>query len=229
MKKIKVAIAISMGIVLSQPMSYGADAIIIWAVEDELSDTITVPANISIKTGQPSAQMQIEIQCTSDPSIETQTAEAVADGAGRATIQYGRVEGMSYAITLTVNGRMYTLRDDQQFTPMCDTLTVEGIRAGLDTDGNQTLTVTVSLSDVPETKPEPEKPTPVESEEPRPETPTGDEQNSPKENTKAPKKSSESPTAQVQKVDEDSPIAQGMPTACQPWNPLTWFLALIRV
>ncbi|WP_300835893.1 hypothetical protein [uncultured Dubosiella sp.] len=229
MKNLSVILAVSMGIVLSQPIPCGADTTIIKAVEDE---SIPVPARISIKTGQPSAQVQAEIICT-DPSTETQTDEAVADDTGRATIHYGRVDGMSYAITLTVNGGTYTMRDDNQFSPMCDDLTVEGIRAGVDDKGMQTLTVTVSLADVPETPSEMVDPKPVK---PEPEEPAEDDKQK-KENLNTPKKEDAKPhekdsmrdSAQVQNVKVDSTIAQGMPTGIQVWNPISWFLSLFRV
>lgn len=205
-----------MGLV-SQPMLYSADAIIINAVEDT-----AVPASISIKTGQPSAQMQIEIQCTSDPSIETQTQTATADEKGKAIVQYNRVEGMTYTINITVNGEVYTMTDDTGYSSTCDGLTVEGIRAGMDADGNQALTVTVSLSDVPETKPDPE--TPTEDDEQKKEDTTS------KEDAKAHEKDSEGDSAHVQKVDTTpSTVAQGMPTGCRVWNPVNWFISLFRV
>lgn len=216
MEKLRLLVAISMGLV-SQPMLYSADAIIINAVEDT-----AVPASISIKTGQPSAQMQIEIQCTSDPSIETQTQTATADEKGKAIVQYNRVEGMTYTINITVNGEVYTMTDDTGYSSTCDGLTVEGIRAGMDADGNQALTVTVSLSDVPETKPDPE--TPTEDDEQKKEDTTS------KEDAKAHEKDSEGDSAHVQKVDTTpSTVAQGMPTGCRVWNPVNWFISLFRV
>lgn len=219
--------AISMGIVLCQHMPYsGVHTIETTAIKALEDAPIASPAKITIKTERPSAQVQVSIECTSDPSIETQTAEVTADDTGRATIHYNRVEGMSYTIELTVNDAIYTMKDDTVYESTCDTLTVEGIRAGVDAEGQQTLTVTVSLADVPETKPEPEKPDPVE-----PETPTGEENEdtTPKESTEAPKNSTESPSAQVQKLKEDSTMTQGMPTGCEPWNPIMWLLSIFRV
>lgn len=213
-----------MGLV-SQPMLYSADAIIINAVEDT-----AVPARIFIKTGQPSAQVQAEIECTSGPSVETQTITTTASDTGRAVIHYDRVEGMTYDITLTVNGEIYTMKDETSYESMCADLTVEGVRAGVDAQGMQTLTVTVSLADVPEApaeptpaEPQPEKPALVE---PKPETPTEDEETTSPKGEKNPVGDS----AQVQKVDEiPATVAQGMPTACQPWHPILWFLRLFRV
>lgn len=222
-----ILVAIATGIVLSQPILPYSNAIVISAIEN---GTIASPANLSIKTGVPSAQVQAEIECTSDPSVETQTITTTASDTGRATIRYERVEGMSYTISLTVNGKVYTMADSDAYTATCDGLTVEGIRAGVDAEGLQTLTVTVSLADVPEApaEPQPEKPAPVE-----PETPTEGEQktdvDSPNEDTEAPKKGTESPTAQVQKVDGDSTITQGMPTGCRVWNPLVWLINLFSI
>ena len=233
MKKRRAIRLIGLGIMLSQPMSYVLDATIVKAVEDAPSDTVSLPTRISIKAGQPSAQVQATIECT-DPSIETQTAEATADDTGRATIHYNRVEGMVYTISLTVNGKIYTMTDDAKYSSTCDGLTVEGIRAGMDADGNQVLTVAISLADVPETpKPEPD---PEEPEEPKPETSAEDDEQKKedvdtpkKEDAKVPEKGMRGDSAQVQKVKDDSTMAQGMPTGCRVWNPLVWLINLFRI
>ena len=227
MKKLRFLVIICMGIVLAKPMPCIGTHTVIKAVED--APTVAVPANISIKTGQPSAQMQIEVKCTSAPSIETQTQTLTANNTGRATVRYDRVEGMTYTITLTVNGVIYTMKDDTVYESTCDTLTVEGIRAGVDDEGVQTLTVTVSLADVPETKLEPEKPEPpTEDDEQKKENKkNGDTPK--KEDAQALEKDTLGDSAQVQKVEVDSTIAQGMPTGCSVWNPVSWFLNLFRV
>ena len=224
MKKMRLLlVAICMGLV-SQPLLYSADATIINAVEDT-----AIPANISIKTGQPSAQVQASIECTSDPDIETQTQTLTADDTGEAIVQYQRVEGMTYTIELTVNDAIYTMTDDAGYESTCDSLTVEGIRAGMDAEGRQTLTVTISLADVPKT-PEPD---PVE---PKPEIPAEDDEQKEedvdtpkKEDTKVLEKGIMGDSAKVQKVKVESTIAQGMPTGCRVWNPVSWFLNLFRV
>ena len=222
MKKFAV-MTLSLGMVLSTP--YTVDATVIRAVEDT-SEATSDSANIAIKTGVPSAQVQATIECT-DPSIETQTDEATADDSGRATIRYERVEGMMYTISLTVNGNLYTMTDDTGYESICDTLTVEGIRAGMDAEGRQTLTVNITLSGVPAT-PEPD-PVEPEPEKPEPKTPEKEE-DTPEEDVKAHEKSTERPSAQVQKAEEtSSTIAQGMPTGYEPWNPITWIFSLFRV
>ena len=58
MKKRRAIRLIGLGIMLSQPMSYVLDATIVKAVEDAPSDTVSLPTRISIKAGQPSAQVQ---------------------------------------------------------------------------------------------------------------------------------------------------------------------------
>lgn len=223
MTKRKVSIAIALGMALSTP--YVVDTTVIRAVVDN-SEATSAPAHITIKTGVPSAQVQIAINCTSDPSIETQTQTATADDTGRVTVRYDRVKGMTYTISLTVNCSLYTMTDDKWYESTCDTLTVEGIRAGLDAEGQQTLTVDISLADVPET-PEPD-PVEPEPEKPEPKTPEK-EDDTPKEDVKAHEKSTERPSAKLQKAEASSAIAQGMPTGYQPWNPIAQFFTLIRV
>ena len=134
---------------------------------------------------------------------------------------------MMYTISLTVNGNLYTMTDDTGYESICDTLTVEGIRAGMDAEGRQTLTVNITLSGVPAT-PEPD-PVEPEPEKPEPKTPEKEE-DTPEEDVKAHEKSTERPSAQVQKAEEtSSTIAQGMPTGYEPWNPITWIFSLFRV
>lgn len=218
--------AISMGIVLCQHMPYsGVQTIETTAIKALEDAPIASPAKITIKTERPSAQVQATIECTSAPDIEAQTVTATASDTGRAVIHYMRVEGMTYDITLTVNGEIYTMKDETSYESMCADLTVEGVRAGVDAQGMQTQTVTVSLADVPETpaEPQPEKPALVE---PKPETPTEDEETTSPKDEKNPVGDS----AQVQKVDEiPATVAQGMPTGCQPWNPISWFIFLFRI
>lgn len=127
-----ILVAIATGIVLSQPILPYSDAIVINAIEDAPT---AYQAHISIKTERPSAQVQAIIECTSDPDIETQTMKATTSDTGRATIHYTRVEGMSYTISLTVNGEIYTMKDETSYESTCDGLAIEGIRAGVDAEG----------------------------------------------------------------------------------------------
>ncbi len=221
-------LAISMGIVLCQHMPYsGVHTIETTAIKALEDAPIASPAKITIKTERPSAQVQATIECTSAPDIETQTMEATTSDTGRATIHYTRVKGMSYTISLTVNGEIYTMKDETSYESTCDGLAIEGIRAGVDAEGMQTLTVTVSLADVPEAPEIPEAepiPDPVEPE--NPEEPEAVEPEKPK--PVEPSDEEEETTEQVQKVDKSSTIAQGMPTGCTPWSPVHWILSLFN-
>lgn len=83
------------------------------------------------------------------------------------------------------------------------------------------------MPEAPEAEPapdlvEPEKPKPKPAEpKPEPVEPSDEEE----QKSKDVKGDSE----QMQKVKVTSTIATGMPTGCQVWNPVSWFLSLFRV